>query len=209
MLNEYAYCPRLCWLEWVEAEFADSVDTVDGRFQHRRVDREEGALADPDSAREGERAGQEKAASRPWMIGMSRARSVMMSDADLGLIARMDLVEDAGGSAVPVDVKRGRAGFAGRRVRTGTRAALCAGPDLACQRIHLRPRRDLLRTVAAPRDNPIRRSLDCTHHRTAGPDARHGRAGGSSPATRGQPQMPSVLAGGHMPSRRDQHATDG
>ena len=24
MLNEYAYCPRLCWLVWVEAVFADS-----------------------------------------------------------------------------------------------------------------------------------------------------------------------------------------
>ena len=101
MLNEYAYCPRLCWLEWVEAEFADSVDTVDGRFQHRRVDREEGALADPDSARAGERAGQEEGGQQAVDDPVvSRARSVMMSDADLGLIARMDLVEDAGGSAV-------------------------------------------------------------------------------------------------------------
>ena len=27
MLNEFAYCPRLCYLEWVQGEFADSVDT--------------------------------------------------------------------------------------------------------------------------------------------------------------------------------------
>ena len=44
MLNEYAYCPRLSYLEWVQGEFADSVDTVEGRFQHRRVDRPSGKL---------------------------------------------------------------------------------------------------------------------------------------------------------------------
>ena len=30
MLNEYAYCPRLAYLEWVQGEFADSVDTIEG-----------------------------------------------------------------------------------------------------------------------------------------------------------------------------------
>src|SRR5512137_205329 len=38
MLNEFAYCPRLCYIEWVQGEFLDSSDTVEGRFQHRRVD---------------------------------------------------------------------------------------------------------------------------------------------------------------------------
>jgi CRISPR-associated protein Cas1 len=46
MLNEHAFCPRLAYLEWVQGDFADSVDTVDGRYQHRRVDRERGALPD-------------------------------------------------------------------------------------------------------------------------------------------------------------------
>ena len=32
MLNEYAYCPRLAYLEWVQGEFDDSVDTIEGRF---------------------------------------------------------------------------------------------------------------------------------------------------------------------------------
>jgi hypothetical protein len=31
MLNEFAYCPRLAYLEWVQSEFADSADTVEGR----------------------------------------------------------------------------------------------------------------------------------------------------------------------------------
>ena len=38
MLNEFAYCPRLAYLEWVQGEFADNLDTLEGRFGHRRVD---------------------------------------------------------------------------------------------------------------------------------------------------------------------------
>jgi len=38
MLNEFAYCPRLAYLEWVQGEFEDSADTEEGRFHHRRVD---------------------------------------------------------------------------------------------------------------------------------------------------------------------------
>jgi CRISPR-associated protein Cas1 len=39
MLNEFAYCPRLAYLEWVQGEFADNLETIEGRFGHRRVDR--------------------------------------------------------------------------------------------------------------------------------------------------------------------------
>lgn len=31
MVNEYEYCPRLAYLEWVQGESADSSDTVEGR----------------------------------------------------------------------------------------------------------------------------------------------------------------------------------
>ncbi len=44
MVNEYVYCPRLAYLEWVQSEWAESADTVDGRFVHRRVDRARGAM---------------------------------------------------------------------------------------------------------------------------------------------------------------------
>jgi len=30
ILNEFAYCPRLAYIEWVQGEFADSADTVEG-----------------------------------------------------------------------------------------------------------------------------------------------------------------------------------
>ena len=91
MLNEFAYCPRLCYLEWVQGEFAHSADTVDGRFQHRRVDRESGSLPGPGSE-DGE---------------VVHARSVLLSDEGLGAIARIDLVEAEGSRATPVDYKRG------------------------------------------------------------------------------------------------------
>jgi len=38
MVNEYEYCPRLAYLEWVQGEWSESADTVEGRFHHRRVD---------------------------------------------------------------------------------------------------------------------------------------------------------------------------
>ena len=40
MLNEFAYCPRLTYLMWVQGEWAESADTVDGKFQHWRVNSE-------------------------------------------------------------------------------------------------------------------------------------------------------------------------
>ena len=31
MVNEYVYCPRLAWLEWVDGQWAESGDTAQGR----------------------------------------------------------------------------------------------------------------------------------------------------------------------------------
>ncbi len=39
MLNEFAYCPRLCYLEWVQGEWAENLETLEGAFGHRNVDR--------------------------------------------------------------------------------------------------------------------------------------------------------------------------
>ena len=99
MLNEFAYCPRLCYLEWVQGEFAHSADTVDGRFQHRRVDQPTGnlALPPPSSPSDDDADAGDKI----------HARSVTLSDDALGAIARIDLVEADGKCATPVDYKRG------------------------------------------------------------------------------------------------------
>ena len=91
MLNEFAYCPRLAYLEWVQGEFAHSEDTLDGRFQHRRVDQPSGDLQRVDGQSE----------------STIHARSVLLSDDSLGAIARIDVVEAEGDQATPVDYKRG------------------------------------------------------------------------------------------------------
>src|SRR3972149_2195434 len=44
MLNEFAYCPRLFFLEYVQGDFRDNPDTVEGRITHRRVDKEKGKV---------------------------------------------------------------------------------------------------------------------------------------------------------------------
>ena len=56
MVNEWVYCPRLAYLEWVEGEWADSVDTVQGRRAHSRVDEGGGRLPPPRNANRSSRA---------------------------------------------------------------------------------------------------------------------------------------------------------
>jgi CRISPR-associated protein Cas1 len=110
MLNEHAYCPRLAYLEWVQGDFADSADTVDGQFQHRNVNVETGNLPDPDAVVE------EKL----------HARSVLLSAPQVGLIARMDLVESDGKKVTPIDYKRGRAPDVPEGAWEPERVQLCA-----------------------------------------------------------------------------------
>ena len=91
MVNEFVYCPRLFYLEWVQSQFEDNSDTVHGRYVHRRVDEGGGRMGgssedDP----------------------VSNARSVLVSSERLGLIAKTDIVEGFDGKVVPVEVKRGR-----------------------------------------------------------------------------------------------------
>ena len=93
MVNEYQYCPRLAYLEWVQGEWVESSDTVEGRSAHRRVDKPGGKLPDPADAEEGQRI---------------HARSITLSSNRLGLIAKMDLVEGEGANVTPVDYKRGK-----------------------------------------------------------------------------------------------------
>jgi len=94
MLNEFAYCPRLCYLEWVQGEFADSADTVEGRFHHRAVDRDR--QRQKPKKEEGE---------EPTKV---HERSVSLTSDRLGLTAKIDLVEGEGTRVTPVDYKRGK-----------------------------------------------------------------------------------------------------
>jgi CRISP-associated protein Cas1 len=90
MVNEFAYCPRLFHLEWVQAQFEGNADTAEGQWRHRAVDRQSGAVPLPE---EGE---------------VRRATSVMLGSERLGLVAVIDLLEADNGAVVPVDTKKGR-----------------------------------------------------------------------------------------------------
>ena len=128
MLNEYAYCPRLAYLEWVQGEFADSVDTIEGRFQHRRVDRPSGGLP-PRPANENADPREDDDPTAETI----HARSVLVSDQTLGVIARIDLIEGQGNAVTPVDYKHGKAPTCRREhgSRNGSRSAsrdCCSAP---------------------------------------------------------------------------------
>ncbi|MGH3188118.1 MAG: CRISPR-associated endonuclease Cas4g/Cas1g [Streptosporangiaceae bacterium] len=90
MLNEYAFCPRLFFLEWVDQLWAASSDTAEGDRLHGRVDAGGGAAPLPG---EGE---------------VKAARSVELASERLGITAKLDLLEGDGGGVVPVDTKKGR-----------------------------------------------------------------------------------------------------
>lgn len=90
MLNEFTYCQRLFFLEWVDRLWTASADTQEGSYQHRRVDAGGGAAPLPE---EGD---------------LKTARSLELSSERLGITAKLDLVEagNAGG-VIPVDMKKG------------------------------------------------------------------------------------------------------
>src|SRR5438046_9005086 len=50
MVNEFVYCPRLFFYEWVEGVFRESADTVEGKAQHARVDAKSPKLPTPEEA---------------------------------------------------------------------------------------------------------------------------------------------------------------
>ena len=110
MVNEYQYCPRLAYLEWVQGEWADSADTVDGRRVHRRTDKPSGGLPAPEEVVEDTRI---------------HARSITLSSNRLGLIAKMDLIESDAGSVVPVDYKRGKRPHVAKGAYDPERVQLC------------------------------------------------------------------------------------
>lgn len=110
MVNEYEYCPRLAYLEWVQGEWADSADTVEGRHRHKRVDRPSGDLPSPEEIDDETRI---------------QARSITLSSNHLGLIAKMDLIESDDGAVIPVDYKRGKRPHIARGAYDPERIQLC------------------------------------------------------------------------------------
>lgn len=110
MINEYEYCARLAYLEWVQGEWADSGDTVEGRHRHRRVDKQGGELPAPGSLED---------------EAQLSARSITLSSNRLGLIAKMDVIEADGEDVTPVDFKGGKRPHVAHGAYDPERVQLC------------------------------------------------------------------------------------
>lgn len=117
MVNEYQYCPRLAYLEWVDGEWAESAETVEGKHRHTRVDGGSGQLPPGKQKSDEENTDEEETIE---------SRSVTLSSPSLGIIAKVDLVESDGTNATPVDYKRGKRPHIPSGAYDPERVQLCA-----------------------------------------------------------------------------------
>jgi CRISPR-associated protein Cas1 len=105
MLNEFVYCQRLFYYEFVEGVFVESADTLRGGAIHQRVDSGSGALPKAKRKADAVKPGAEKETSAATEATSQEAetknaepetihsRSVQMGSERLGVVAKMDLVE--------------------------------------------------------------------------------------------------------------------
>jgi CRISPR-associated protein Cas1 len=142
MLNEFTYCPRLAYLEWVQGEFRENLETREGTFGHRKVDkptRKSFALPqssgdEDDSSRDARLdadAAEIDVQEQPLPPGALpadslAARALLLSAPSEGLIAKLDLIELAGYRAVPIDYKRGTIPENAHQAWEPERVQLCA-----------------------------------------------------------------------------------
>ena len=87
MLNEYLYCRRLFWYEYVDNIFIDSEDTIHGRFLHRNVDDKKEIN---ESAKD------------------VHATAVTMSSEKYGITGKFDLITSEDGLYIPNEYKSGK-----------------------------------------------------------------------------------------------------
>ena len=107
MLNEYVYCPRLCYIEWIQGDFVDNKYTLDGTKSHKGVDKKRGDIVDNSQDE-------------------FKIKSLKVSSEDLGIISIIDVIEGANNEVVPVDYKRGKAPKVKGGAREPEKVQLCA-----------------------------------------------------------------------------------
>lgn len=138
MVNEYVYCPRLFFYEFVDGLFRESADTVEGSTQHKRVDRGSGSLPAPRTKKKKAAADapqpEADEAAEDAEEQKIHSRSVTLSSESLKVIAKMDLVESTacGELVTPVDYKHGRP-------REASRTAASTPTDDNTDRLELWP----------------------------------------------------------------------
>lgn len=128
MLNEFVYCQRLFYYEFVEGVFVESSDTLKGSALHRRVDAGKGSLPAASGRKSGRtenavtgrvpESGSSEALLPETAVESIHSRSVQLGSERLGVVAKLDLIEVSGvsggdgsgftvASVVPVDYKAG------------------------------------------------------------------------------------------------------
>ena len=93
MLNEFVYCPRLFYIEWVDGRWDDNTDTTRGEISHASVDARGGRMPAPEEE------------ERPYTTS-----SVRLSDETLGVLAVIDRVDHVDGGCSSLDYKVGHPG---------------------------------------------------------------------------------------------------
>jgi CRISPR-associated protein Cas1 len=133
-LNQVTYCPRLYYLEYVEALMTNNEHVEGGLFDHRRID-------DPELANRTRKDG-----------SVLHTRSISLSSERLGISAKLDLIEERDGETYPVEYKRG----SGPRDDAGQKTAwdndavqLCAQGLLLEEELGLRVTRGVLYYIGA------------------------------------------------------------
>lgn len=126
MLNEFTYCPRLSYLEFVQGEWADNLETLEGTFGHRNVDKPDRKQL-PDKRQSQKNSVPEE--QEPTSI---HARSLTLSSDTEGLIAKLDLLEIEGETITPVDYKRGQVPDIPEGAYEPERVQLCAQGLILC-----------------------------------------------------------------------------
>jgi CRISPR-associated protein Cas1 len=101
-LQNYAYCPRLFYYQWVENLFEENADTVEGSAAHRQTDKPSQLPEDPKDLELPEGA---------------RLRSLQLESETLGLVGKIDVCEGTGDGIEIIDHKKGSA----RRGENGER----------------------------------------------------------------------------------------
>lgn len=107
MVNEFVYCPRLFYFEFVEGVFTGNADTARGKTLHERVDQGRGDL--PPAKPEPHAPDDSPPSETEETI---HSRSVSLASERLGVTAKLDLVEittesGAATRVCPVDYKAG------------------------------------------------------------------------------------------------------
>jgi CRISPR-associated protein Cas1 len=103
-LQNYAFCPRQFYFQWVENAFLENADTVEGSAVHRQTDKPSALPEDPKELELPEGA---------------RLRSLALESEALGLTGKIDVCEGTGEGIEVIDHKKGSA----RRGENGERVA--------------------------------------------------------------------------------------